>query len=153
MASVAASAAASAATAAVQAASPAVKDKDKDKSKGDEETPVRPWTEGDYPSFDVNGLHPDELRLASLPRKRREELGAASRAVHQQGNAARQTARPRRSPSEAGTAAATSWKPTHGPTPAPPRSCSASAATAGHSFSVADTYQVSAPAAAERNGV
>ena len=77
MASVAASAAASAATAAVQAASPAAKDKDKDKGKGDEETPVRPWTEGDYPVFDVNGLHPDELRLASLPWKRREELGAA----------------------------------------------------------------------------
>ena len=85
MASVAASAAASAATAAVRAASPAAKDKDKDKSKDNEETPVRPWTEGDYPVFDVDGLHPDELRLASLPLKRREELGdVITRAVHQQ---------------------------------------------------------------------
>ena len=85
MASVAASAAASAATAALRAAPPATTDRDKDKSKDSDETPVRPWTEGDYPVFDVDGLHPDELRLAALPWKRREELGATvTKAVHQQ---------------------------------------------------------------------
>ena len=62
MAAVAASAAASAATATVQANND--KDKDKDNSKGNDkdETAPRPWTEGDRPAFEVDGLHPHELR-------------------------------------------------------------------------------------------
>ena len=65
--------AASAAAAAVQAASPAPASEDKDKDKSKEEG-VRPWTDGDQPAFSVDGLHPDELRFASLPLPRRNEL-------------------------------------------------------------------------------
>ena len=84
MASVAASAAASAATAAVQAAA-TNKAETKDKDKDEDETPARPWTEGTHPAFEVDGLHPDELRLAALPWERRDALGTiVTAAIHEQ---------------------------------------------------------------------